>query len=168
MTRDPLRTQKALLQELSMHCDFITTALNKRREANERAHPIIMDWLVTPRYLTIVQILCRRCAHTIAVIRKVQRILLKLGCPSMIQRVHGKTHVSSPKYYPVRILHTYHDMLLSYYGRENQEDASLRKSPDAIWPLFVIPSTDLNERFFQIGKRILSRLRCWRTKGVFS
>jgi len=53
-TSDPVRAQKSLLQELSMHCDFVTTALNERcerREDDDLVHPITMDWLANPRYL---------------------------------------------------------------------------------------------------------------------
>ena len=53
-TSDPVRAQKSLLQELSMHCDFVTTALNERCERcedDDLVHPITMDWLANPRYL---------------------------------------------------------------------------------------------------------------------
>jgi len=46
---------------------------------------------------------------------------------------HPPNIAQSGYYQGCQELHAYHDMLLSYYGRENQEDASLRKSPDAIW-----------------------------------
>ena len=48
---DPLWTEKSLLQELCTHCDFVTTALNERYEADNLALPITIDWLATPRYL---------------------------------------------------------------------------------------------------------------------